>query len=149
MKLQSQIGFFIYTYVENWKSSCWNMINMSQSDQISMLATYLEYRCTRFCVCSHPWSSRWCSRISVETTILVILVYTLLGYVDLWPLSINLPSSPKKASTHLIPPGCQTDSCLIKAQHIPVTILLLIAGGPVWGWHVFQLTIIQEFTRMI
>lgn len=149
MYLRSQICFFIYTYVENWKSSCWNMFNMSQSDQLSMLATYLEYRCMRFCVCSRPWSSRWCSQISGETTILVILVYTLLGYVYLWPLSVDLTRTLKKASTHLIPSGCQTDSCLIKAQHIPVTILLLIASCPVWRWYMFQSTINQDFTRMI
>lgn len=41
----------------------------------------------------------------------------------------------KNAPTYLIPPGCQTDSRLIKAQHVPITILLLIAGCPVGRWY--------------
>lgn len=54
-----------------------------------------------------------------------------------WPLFIGpkLNAALKNAPTYLIPSGCQTDSCLIKAQHVPITILLLIAGCPVGRWY--------------
>lgn len=72
------------------------MLNTSESDRLWMVAVYLEYRCMRFCVCSHPWNSRWCSRISEEATILVILVYTLLGYMYLWLFSLDPTRTLKK-----------------------------------------------------